>query len=336
MKKQDLEGKLRDAYESETPELLERIKESCAKETPSVAAPEASVKKERSGTRRRALQYALALSACVAILLSGFLLYRLIPTGDDTPASPVVDAFVYIDVNPSVELQLDAEGRVLACNAGNEDAERVLSDLSLEGMQMNSAIFAIVGSMHDNGYLTLDTGAVLISVDAREDAREEMLLSAITAHVNVALDGSDLSCSVFAQSVRVTDALRQLAADEGISVGKAHLVEEVRRTLGKLSDEDVEALLSMSIEELCELSSTLLKEAEAYLSPQLVQAAIDVFLSGEGVLAEYFDVSMCLVRDEEGIYRPVYEVDVFLREGVTRSYRVDPQTGEIKRIYTAE
>lgn len=336
MKKQDLEGKLRDAYESETPELFERIKASCAKETPSVAAPESSIKRERGGARRRVLRYALALSACVAILLSGFLLYRLIPTGDDTPAAPVVDAFVYIDVNPSVELQLDAEGRVLACNAGNEDAERVLSDLSLEGMQMNSAILAIVGSMHENGYLTLDTSAVLISVDAREDAHEEVLLSAISTHVSAALDSSELSCAVFAQSVRVTDALRQLAADEGISVGKAHLAEEIKRTLGKLSGKDAEALFSMSITELCELSSTLLAEAEAYLSPQLVQAVVNAFLSDEGVLAEYFDVSMCLVRDEDGAYRPLYEVDVSLEEGVTRSYRVDPQTGEIKRIYAAE
>ena len=58
-----------------------------------------------------------------------------------------------IDVNPSVELSINRNGRVLKVRALNEDAVSIIDGMDLEGVDLNVAVNAVVGAMVTHGYL---------------------------------------------------------------------------------------------------------------------------------------------------------------------------------------
>ncbi len=91
--------------------------------------------------------------------------------------------------------------------------------------------------MYVNGYLTEDSNSILISVDGKDEETTDTLLSDITSKINTVFENSGLECSIIAQSVKVDDDLKQIAQENGVSVGKMHLVDKM---VGGMDDFDAE------------------------------------------------------------------------------------------------
>lgn len=254
MKIRDLKSKIIEAFECETPDLRERIIASCEKEAqlPGLDAQADFVSKPARLPKKGAvLKWAAACAACLVLFVSGLLTGLLIPDGEGDPIPPAeAAAFVYLDVNPSVELRVDSENNVLECLAANDDAEELLASLKLCGVDMNTALTAITGAMYVNGYLSIDSNSILVSVDASDDEATSALLTDITENINTVFEKSTLECSVIAQGVKVNDELKQRAEENGVSVGKMHFVDKVISEMGAFSDEDVSDLVNMSIKDL--------------------------------------------------------------------------------------
>lgn len=66
-----------------------------------------------------------------------------------------VDSVVALDVNPSVELKINKEEKVISVDALNGDAGVLLDGMDLKGTELNVAINALIGSMVKNGYLNV-------------------------------------------------------------------------------------------------------------------------------------------------------------------------------------
>lgn len=58
-----------------------------------------------------------------------------------------VASVVSLDVNPSIQLQVNSKERVLSADALNDDAQVILEGMDLKGTQLNVAVNAIVGSL---------------------------------------------------------------------------------------------------------------------------------------------------------------------------------------------
>ena len=80
-----------------------------------------------------------------------------------------------LDVNPSIQLQVSKNEKVLAANALNQDAEVILEGMDLRGTQLKVAVNAIVGSLLQNGYLDSLSSAILISVEDDDALRAARL-----------------------------------------------------------------------------------------------------------------------------------------------------------------
>ena len=137
------------------------------------------------------------------------------------------DATIYLDVNPSVELEINSRDKVLAANADNADGEIILEDMDLEHTDLDVALNAIIGSMVKHGYLNDAQKMILLSVDSKNDKRAEELRQQISHELNTELTSLLGAGAVLDQSVAATDDLKKLAEQYQITPGKALLLQRL-------------------------------------------------------------------------------------------------------------
>lgn len=252
MTEREIHERITAAYEAETPDLLSRIEASCRDtDVEGDVKPEVA-RRARVVSVGGILQRAAAIAACFIFLISGILIGRIpTPTVEGSTA-----AYIYLDVNPSIQLAVDENDKVTSCTPSNEDAEAVLTDLSLVGVDMNTALSAIVGSMYVNGYLTENNNSILISVESESEDVADSLIARTTERVNAVFEKSAMSCSIIAQSVISTDELKARAKENGVSVGKMHLVDKMANVLDNPDEIDINELVDMTIGELNLMYST--------------------------------------------------------------------------------
>ena len=307
-----IEAKLKSALQKATPDILDDILEGCDREKGQVISMEKRKNKKFSRI--------LSIAAVFVLLIAGVFLYKNF-TGSDAAA------LVSIDVNPSIELEVDADERIIIARALNDDGKKVLSGMKLEGTDLNTGVNAIVGSMLKNGYIDELRNSVLVSVSGDGSIDTAALEAKLMQEVSSALDGAG---AVVAQNLDdIDDDTRKLAERYGISVGKAAFIEKIIELNPTLK---VEELAPLSINELCllangkEIGGTLYSGStsdKAYIG---AERAKSIALS-HASLAEtaVFDLD-CELDYEYG--RMVYEVD-FDANGAEYEYEIDAKSGDI-------
>lgn len=307
-----IEAKLKSALQKATPDILDDILEGCDREKGQVISMEKRKNKK--------LARILSIAAVFVLLIAGVFLYKNF-TGSDAAA------LVSIDVNPSIELEVDADERIISARALNDDGKKVLSGMKLEGTDLNTGVNAIVGSMLKNGYIDELRNSVLVSVSGDGSIDTAALEAKLMQEVSSALDGAG---AVIAQNLDdIDDDTRRLAERYGISVGKAAFIEKIIELNPTLK---VEELAPLSINELCllangkEIGGTLYSGStsdKAYIG---AERAKSIALS-HASLAEtaVFDLD-CELDYEYG--RMVYEVD-FDANGAEYEYEIDAKSGDI-------
>ena len=259
MRKQELKARIKQEFEAATPNLSSKIIESCKKASvEEVAVMEKAPKKPNFSVLFKRLSLC---AACLLIFVVGISAFVFIKNsqGDNTPT---VDTSIYLDVNPSVEIQLDGDGKVIDCIALNKDAEGVIKDLNLSGNNVNDAIKSVIGSMHQNGYITKESSSILVSVSAKDDEKSDTLLTDITKNINEVFVDTEIKCSIITQAVTVSEELQKRAEENGVSVGKMHLVDKMIEELGDVDEDDVQSFINMSIGELDKILETIVPPSE--------------------------------------------------------------------------
>ncbi len=248
MKKQDLKFKVSEAFRADTPKLRSAILASCEKEEQLPAPSEAPKTRKSKSFPVFFVIYkrAVAVALCLVLFVSGLSVGLFLP---NRGASDGVTS-VYLDVNPSIELRINDEDTVTECLTVNEDADVILANLKLVGVDMNTALTAIVGSMYMNGYLSEDSNSILISVDTENEEKRSLLLTDITDKISSALEQSGIQCSIIAQSIEGSDDLTQRATQNGVSVGKMFLIDKMIGKMEEFESHDADKLSRMSIKEL--------------------------------------------------------------------------------------
>lgn len=307
-----IEAKLKSALQKATPDILDDILEGCDREKGQVISMEKRKNKK--------LARILSIAAVFVLLIAGVFLYKNF-TGSDAAA------LVSIDVNPSIELEVDADERIISARALNDDGKKVLSGMKLEGTDLNTGVNAIVGSMLKNGYIDELRNSVLVSVSGDGSIDTAALEAKLMQEVSSALDGAG---AVIAQNLDdIDDDTRRLAERYGISVGKAAFIEKIIELNPTLK---VEELAPLSINELCllangkEIDGTLYSGStsdKAYIGAERAKS----IALGHASLAEtaVFDLD-CELDYEYG--RMVYEVD-FDANGAEYEYEIDAKSGDI-------
>ena len=262
-------------------------------------------------------KWTILVAACLAVVLlaGGGVLYQ---------QANAVASVVSLDVNPSIELKVSRNEKVLVCTPLNEDAKAILADMSngadLKGAKLDVAVNAIVGSLVRNGYLDSISSAIMISVEDKDTARAEKLQRELTSAVDGVLQTSEAKAAVLTQTLTQDAGREQQARENNISTGKAALVNHVLALNSALKFDE---LAKLSVEELKDLA-----EAGAPAMPIGTDKAMDIAAAAFGK-ASAAKMAYSAVDPELDESPAHYEVEIRSQSGEEFEYKIDAYTGAI-------
>ena len=227
-----VENTLRSAVSNAVPDVLDGIMDACDHEKGKVIYME--------NKKNNTLRGFAAVAAVFVLLIAGFILARSFSGG----SSDTLAAVVSFDVNPSIELNVDKNEKIISAAGLNDDGREVLDGMEFEGTGFEVAVNAIIGSMLQHGYLDDTANSILLSVSGVDGYDADTLQTKLTENVNKLLK----DCSVLSQNVSDADSeLVEKAEKYGITVGKARLISEIVACDSRHSFEE---LVGLTINEL--------------------------------------------------------------------------------------
>lgn len=244
MKNRDIKYKLNNEVSSLVPNVLDNILEKCEKKK----GFKEQMNKEKASEKKKIFTIPrLAIGLCAIVLVMGIF-------GFNYYNNLKVMSVIEIDVNPSIELEVNKDDKIIKVAALNDDAKKILDGMDLEKVDLDVAVNALIGSMIKNGYLTIYQNSILVSVNNGDLKEGERIQKQITEQINNILKASSIDGSVLSQEFDDTDKnIEKLSNDYNISIGKAKLISnilssELKNSKGELYDFDT--LAGLSINEL--------------------------------------------------------------------------------------
>ena len=312
--------------------IQEKVKKVFTADVPDVYASVLSDVKNQKGQvrtmKRKSTSRKTGLIAAMAVCLVAVfaLVLGITMFGGDGKASAIVS----LDVNPSVQIEVDENGKVIKALAMNDDAAEIIGTMDLSGSTLEVAVNAIVGAMVRAGKLSEIQNSILLSVNAKNAELEKQISDRLTAEVNKTMQESGLGAAILSQSVTGNKELAALAEKYGITEGKAQLIKKI---LGLAPQYTFESLVGLTVNELNVIinskvsvpdgvTSTGTASTGAYITAEEAKRKALEFAGKTE--AEVFDLEVEFDADD-GII--VYEVE-FDADGKEYEYEINAKTGE--------
>ncbi len=322
MNEQEILSRLKKSIERNTPDLVDSILAKCEKENRSVIEMSETREIRETGqkTKKKRGKLIGGLAAACLLLAVGITGYQQLFS---------VASVVGIDVNPSIELSVSKNLKVRNAEALNSDAETILSDMDLKGVDLDVAVNAIVGSMVKNGYVDEVKNSVLVSVEGKDSARNASIQEQVSSEIDAILKGLNVSGAVIGQTIINEKELQKKADEYGISVGKAALIQKIVNTdVSKTFD----SLAGASINEL-----NLLAEAKETTGVEKVgnvsksgyigeERALEIAFADAGVDQSKASRTRIHLDYDDGLV--VYEIE-FVSGGVEYEYEIAAADGRV-------
>ena len=278
--------------------------------------------------RKNTIVKKLSGIAAAVVILAGADIF-----GHAYAVSNTVASTVALDVNPSVEIRVNAKEKVLSVDALNEDGRIIIGDMDFKGSDIDLAVNALIGSMLKNGYLNELTNSILVSVDNNDPEKSEALRQRIADEISVILGTDTFTGAVLSQTMSHDAAVDEIASANDISTGKAQLIHQITQQNTWYTAED---LAAMSINELNlitmsgglkleNVDATGTASAKAYIGEE---AAKQAALAHAGVAESDITRYEIELDMERGVM--VYDVE-FDASGIEYDYDINAQTGEVVR-----
>lgn len=322
MNEHELNQRLRQEIESETPDVLQTVLERCRQETQDLPIP-SSFRPRRSPM----FKWIGGIAAMFVFVIGIFYAQTLFR----------VDSIIDLDVNPGVELATNRNGRVLSATATNQDGLSILDGMDLKNTQVEVAVNALLGSMLKQGYLTNTQNSILVSVKNSDTNKGAALQASLTQEIEQLLAASSIEGAILSQSIVDDDALKNLADQYDISEGKALLIQSIlqkhpTRTfsdLEKLSINDLN-LIASSKGVTENLSTTGNPSDKAYIGES---AALQTALDAAKLTKETVQNIKVEFDSEDGTM--LYEVE-YSSAGYEYEYEISATTGKILKAEAPE
>jgi hypothetical protein len=157
--------------------------------------------------------------------------------------------YATIDINPSVELALDENDKVVDVIPLNDDAIIAYEGLDLIGQDLIVATDEIIGTAIELGYINELNEDNKITVTTYTDSDNEEVNGALTTKIEEAIDitliKNNLSAVIY--KVGVTDEIKEKALEYNVPIGKVLLVQRAIALDSSLIESD---LVNMSISDI--------------------------------------------------------------------------------------
>lgn len=189
----------------------------------------------------------------IVILLIVLLSYVLFLIFKDDDASKLVkgkgefdskvSSVLTVDVNPSIEIDLNKDNYVIRVIALNDDAKKIIEGKKLKKKSIDVALNILVKSLKENDYLSEEKNIILVNIDQDD----EEFTKFVDEVFNKSIKAENVSADLIVQHAVVTDELYEKAKANGITVSKAYYLSEQIKNIEGLNIDD---LKDVSLDEI--------------------------------------------------------------------------------------
>lgn len=229
----DINKKIKKAFSDITPDIFDSIRAQCNEQKGSAVI--------MTTNKKNNFKKILSIAAVIALILGSFGVFGVYQSNN------AVKSVISLDVNPSIEIKLNKNEKVLDVVALNEDAQKIIGAMDFKNNDLTVTINALVGSMLRNGYLTDVQNSILVTVDGNDHEKNAELQKKIDTVINDVFVGSNIEGAVLSQENEKNDEITVLAEKHNISEGKAQLAYKLSE---ELTNHNADELAELSINEL--------------------------------------------------------------------------------------
>ncbi|GAB6172812.1 anti-sigma factor domain-containing protein [Paradesulfitobacterium aromaticivorans] len=203
-----------------------------------------------------------AWAAAAALLL----LTLTVALGWNFAQASTAVAFVSLDINPSVELTVNAREQVLKVSAVNSDGEKILQNLELKNLPVLEAMSKIMEQAVGMGYLTNEHSWVLVGL-APSGGRP--LSPALEEAVKSASAAVQEKVKAKVAVLQLTDQERAKAEQTGVSIGEYALWQSADKAGVKVEATELKTKTErVRLLEAPEIQAQVLKDKGALHVPE--------------------------------------------------------------------
>lgn len=211
----------------------------------------------------------LTMAACLTLVFSacfsGYAAYRL-------PSD-----YIYMDINPSLRLDINCFGRVISLVPLNSDAEELLASYEFKDSDPESLMEKIVSACQEKSYINDENRDVEIDVSGKKTSliKKADSVSAKLSEGDVTVSVKNITADENKKAINYKSSPKRLAA-----------IEDYTRVFGGTLEENVGALSGVSVKEIREMirSHTAPGEKKGQKKAELVPA--DTKITAEGTKEE--------------------------------------------------
>ena len=248
-----------------------------------------------SPAARTAKSFSIAAVLVVVLALGVFGLYT-------------VNAYtVNLDVNPSIEIEVNAFNNVTAITALNDDAQEIGDLQSLVGMKLGPAVNSAILMLLDEGYLEED-GTVVLSIDGKNKVRtvvrevsEAVEDAVVEDETDKDEEDIDADSGMKIYVGRITEEMAEISEELGIPVGRIVLAE---KAIEEGATFDYESTVYLSVQEIQSIRNI----------SKTINKATDLF-NEEGNPNQFEAMSRKILRDASKIEKEIAEIEALIAKG---------------------
>ena len=309
-----LERKIQQAVTHMTPDVLDSVLADCKEQKGKIAMTEN--KKKNPWARRIA-----GIAAALVLLVTGVF-------GAQRYTAGAVASTISLDVNPSIEIQVNQKEDVLAVNPLNDDGKIVVGDMDFRGSSLDVTVNALIGSMLRNGYLSELNNSILVSVDGKNTSE---LQSHLSEEIAKLLRTSAFDGAVLSQTVAENSDLQAKADAYGITLGKAQLISRIIEKNPLHTFEELAPLTINQLNLMCQSGNLALEQVDstgsasdkAYIGSEKAKS---IALKHAGLSASEIAQFEWEMDFEHGVM--VYDIE-FVYSGYEYDYEINARSGEV-------
>lgn len=183
-------------------------------------------------------------AACLMLAITG--------TGATMYMTPY--SYMSIDINPSIQLELNRFERVIGTSAFNDEGSLILDNVKIMNTRADKSVEKIINAAKDGGYLSGEDKSVIINIADKSEKIENELSESIKEYSDIDIVIEDASYE---------DA--EMSENMNVSIGKIKYMREYSEAFGGDFEKNKEMLENTSVKEVREIVRAV-KNTESVIS----------------------------------------------------------------------
>lgn len=202
----------------------------------------------------------LAVAACLAIVVLCAAVMmgigvnvdrgQMTLSGNVTNVPLARNSIVMIDVNPSLQMEINDRNVVVSVEAMNDDAASLMKELQLKGMTCDEAVKKTVAVLQEHEYITNLKNSILVTVVNTNESEAERIRQAIIEIIQLTDENTSYDFSILSQIFADISEYAEIAENYHMSAGRAALI---KKTCELYEDYSFEALAECNIQTINQL-----------------------------------------------------------------------------------